>query len=197
MRNLLKRQSITTSKDRVKKLFNYFFRNGGKGILEGVLTLIILISFVALCSLVYYEVRPMRTADIKVPVATDKANYYAGQEIRGIFFGEVYYNGTVQVLREVFCANYQGFVLPPTALTDQGNGIVTAQSRARVLEGETIAIGFLPKDIPLGNNCILRFTNIYTINTPFGERKEEYRYYTQNFSIITEERRHILDDPNQ
>jgi hypothetical protein len=34
---------------------------------------------------------------------------------------------------------------------------------------------------------------VYNIQTPFGIRHEEYQYYTQNFSIITKERRDQLD----
>ena len=51
----------------------------------------------------------------------------------------------------------------------------------------------MPKDIPIGSNCVIQFTNVYNIPTPFGTRHEEYKYYTQNFSIVTKETREKLD----
>jgi len=151
----------------------------------------IIFGLLALVALIYYQARPMKLADIKVPVATDKASYYAGQEIGGIFFGETFYDGNVKILREVFCTNYKGIIDPPANGAD-GNFFDTI-TKPRKLEGNTIPIGLLPKDVPTGSNCVIQFTNVYTIQTPFGVRHEEYQYYTQNFSIISKERRQQLD----
>lgn len=145
----------------------------------------------ALLSLVYTFASPLKLADIKVPVATDKASYYAGQEVSGIFFGETYYKGSVRILREVFCSNYKGIIKPP-AEAAAGDFFAT-QATARKLEGDTLNIGTLPSNVPVGSNCVIQFTNVYDIQTPFGVRHEEVQYYTQNFSIITQERRQQLD----
>lgn len=152
----------------------------------------ILVGVLALLALVYFYVVPIKLADIKVPVATDKASYYAGQPIKGIFFGDIFYKGEVRILREVFCANNYHRVIQPPAESAVGEFFST-QSRAHKLEGVTVPIGSLPDDVPLGANCVLQFTNVYDIKTPFGTRHEEYQYYTQNFSIITKERRLELD----
>ena len=40
---------------------------------------------------------------------------------------------------------------------------------------------------------MLQFTNVYEIQTPFGLRRVEYQYYTQNFSIVTRECRQQLE----
>lgn len=151
----------------------------------------IMFGTLALLSLVYTFARPIKLADIKVPVATDKASYYAGQEVGGIFFGETYYTGSVRILREVFCSNYRGVIKPP-AESAAGDFFAT-QATPRKLEGQTLRIGLLPKDVPVGSNCVIQFTNVYDIQTPFGVRHEEVQYYTQNFSIITQERRETLD----
>lgn len=151
----------------------------------------IFVGIMALLALLVYQLIPVKLADIKVPVATDKASYYAGQDIGGLFFGEIYYNGEVRVLREVFCKDYRGVIKPPSQ-SAVGDTFST-QSRPHKLEGQSVPIGTLPTDIPLGSNCVLQFTNIYEIKTPFGTRHEEYQYYTQNFSIITKERRLELD----
>ncbi len=153
----------------------------------------IVFGILALVSLLYFFARPIKFADIKVPVATDKASYYAGQPIKGILFGEIYYNGEVRILREVFCAdNYHRTIKPPAESAVDGDFFAT-QSRPHKLDGVTIPIGTLPDDVPLGANCVLQFTNVYDIKTPFGTRHEEYQYYTQNFAIITKERRMQLD----
>lgn len=149
------------------------------------------IAALTLVALVLFYVMPVKLASIKVPVATDKASYYQGQDVSGIFFGETYYTGEVRVLREVFCKNYKAVIDPPEVAAD--GDFYATQGRPRVFEGETIPIGRLPKDIPVGSNCVLQFTNIYNIQTPFGVRHEEYKYYTQNFAIITEEQRNELD----
>lgn len=151
----------------------------------------ILVGIVALVALLYFNVRPIKFADIKVPVATDKSSYYPSQPISGIFFGETYYDGNVKILREVFCTNYKGIIAPPKAASD-GNFFDTI-AKPRQFNGNTIPIGNLPADVPVGQNCVIRFTNVYNIQTPFGVRHEEYQYYTQNFSIITKERRDQLD----
>src|ERR1044072_2284841 len=70
------------------------------------------IGVIALLSLVWLYVRPIKVADIKVPVATDQASYYPGEDISGIFFGEIYYKGEVRVLREVYCKNYHDVIAP-------------------------------------------------------------------------------------
>lgn len=151
----------------------------------------IVIALLALVALIIYNIIPIRTADIKVPVATDKSSYYPGQKIGGIFFGEVWYKGEVRILREVFCKNYRGIISPPK---EQSVGdLFSTSSTPKKLEGESVTIGNLPKDIPIGLNCVLQFTNIYRINTPFGDRHEQYQYYTQNFAIISKERREQLD----
>lgn len=151
----------------------------------------LLIGLLALFALIYYQVRPLQLADIKVPVATDKSSYYPGQKIGGIFFGETFYDGNVKILREVFCTDYKGVIKPPAEAAD-GNFFDT-QAKPRKLEGNTIPIGTLPDDVPLRSNCIIRFTNVYLINTPFGVRREPYEYYTQNFAIISKERNDQLD----
>lgn len=149
------------------------------------------IGVVALIALVWLQVRPVKTANIKVPVATDQASYYPGEEISGIFFGDTYYKGEVRVLREVFCKDYKGVIKPPAGAAD-GNFFSTIGT-PRHLEGQTIIVGNLPENIPVGSNCVLQFTNVYEIPTPFGPRKLEYQYYTQNFSIVTRERRQQLE----
>jgi hypothetical protein len=145
----------------------------------------------ALVALVYFNVVPIKLADIKVPVATDKSSYYPEQAVSGIFFGETFYDGNVKILREVFCTNYQGIIKPPAEAAD-GNFFDTT-TEPRTFNGNTIPIGNLPANVPVGQNCVIRFTNVYNIQTPFGIRHEEYQYYTQNFSIITKERRDQLD----
>jgi hypothetical protein len=152
----------------------------------------IIIGIIALVSLLFYYTIPMKFADIKVPVATDKSSYYPSQEVGGIFFGEIFYNGEVRILREVFCANYHGIITPPDNATVDGN-FLGWQSKARKLNGTTIDIGVLPEDVPVGANCVIQFTNVYNIQTPFGIRKEEYQYYTQNFSITTKEKRNAIE----
>lgn len=149
---------------------------------------IMIIALIALGGLIYYQVRPIRTVDIKVPVATDKASYYPGQEASGIFFGEVYYNGKVEVLREIYCKNYKGIIK-----TDEGADIFRGISRPIKLEGDTRVIGKIPMNAPIGANCVLQFANTYAISTPFGTRHITVTYYTQNFSIVTEGRRKQLD----
>lgn len=151
----------------------------------------IVFGILALVSLLYFFARPIKFADIKVPVATDKSSYYAGQEVSGIFFGETFYDGNVKILREVFCTNYKGVIKPPAESAD-GN-FFNSIGKPRKFDGNTIRIGKLPDDVPTGQNCVIRFTNLYTIQTPFGTRHEEYQYYTQNFAIITKERREQLD----
>lgn len=151
----------------------------------------IMIGLFALVALLFFNVRPIKFADIKVPVATDKSSYFAGQSIAGIFFGETYYDGNVKILREVFCTNYKGVIKPPAEAAD--GDFFDTQAKPRRFEGNTIAIGILPADVPVGSNCVIRFTNVYNIQTPFGLRHEEYQYYTQNFSIISKERRQQLD----
>ena len=154
-------------------------------------TVAIIIGTVALAALLYFNIVPIKLADIKVPVATDKSSYYAGQQVGGIFFGETYYDGNVKILREVFCANYHGIIKPPAEAAD--GDFFSTIAKPRQLNGDTVPIGKLPDDVPVGQNCVIRFRNVYNIQTPFGVRHEEYEYYTQNFAIITRERRMQLD----
>lgn len=144
------------------------------GITFGTIALIILI----LC-----QIYPIKFADIKVPVATDKDQYSPSQQVDGIFFGDIYYNGEVKILREIFCANYHA-VIEPAVADDENDDFQLWQSKARKLDGVTVTIGVLPANVPIGQNCVIQFTNVYTTQTPFGIRHDEYQYYTQNFSII-------------
>lgn len=137
------------------------------------------IALVALLALIYFYVRPVPTVDIKVPVATDKAEYQPGEEVSGIFFGEVYYSGKVDIVRDVFCKDYRGRIL-----TDQGDEIFSGASVPAKLEGTTRRIGNLPSDVPVGQNCVIQFVNTYHIETPFGDRVISNAYYTQNFMIV-------------
>lgn len=149
------------------------------------------IALLALFVLIWLYVRPIKVADIKVPVATDQASYYPGEEISGIFFGEIYHKGEVRVLREAFCKDYSNIIVPPEQA--RNGDFYDTQSIPRKIEGLNVNIGVLPKDIPVGSNCVLQFTNVYNIQTPFGQRHVEYQYYTQNFSIVTKERRQQLE----
>lgn len=149
------------------------------------------IGLIALLALIWLYVRPIKVADIKVPVATDQASYYPGEEISGIFFGEIYHQGEVRVLREVFCKNYRDIIAPPEQA--RNGDFYDTQSIPRKIEGLSVNIGQLPKKIPVGSNCVLQFTNVYEIQTFFGIRRIEYQYYTQNFSIVTIERRQQLE----
>lgn len=151
----------------------------------------IFLALCALAALIFYNVVPIRTADIKVPVATDKSSYYPGQNISGIFFGETYFKGEVRILREVFCKDYKATIAPPSG--NAFGDFFSTQTEPRKFEGQSVYIGKLPADIPIGLNCVLQFTNVYVIHTPFGERTERYQYYTQNFAIISKERRDQLD----
>jgi len=162
-------------------------------IVNAITVMAFVLGILALLTLVYYFVRPIRTADIKVPVATDQATYAAGDPIAGIFFGEIFYDGEVRVLREVFCSNNYKRILsvPPEAEVDKD--FYSSQSVARVIVGLQVPIGNLPNDIPVSSNCVIKFTNVYRIVTPFGIRRLEYNYYTQNFSIVSDDRRQQLD----
>lgn len=160
--------------------------------LTNVLTILAFtVGLVALFTLIWLYVRPIKTADIKVPVASDQASYHPGEEISGIFFGEIFYKGEVRVLREVFCKNYRGIIEPPASA--KNGDFYDSQSIPRKIEGLSVTIGLLPENIPVGSNCVLQFTNVYQIQTPFGIRRVEYQYYTQNFSIVTKERRQQIE----
>lgn len=152
-----------------------------------------IIGLITLGLLIWFYVRPIPTADIKVPVATDQATYSPGEDIGGLFFGEIYYKGEVRILREVFCSKDYKRVLPVPADSLAPGGFYATQSEPRVLEGTNVPIGVLPDDMPIGANCVIKFTNVYRINTPFGLRVLEYNYYTQNFAIVSDERRQQLD----
>lgn len=160
-------------------------------IADPILTVIPIIAIILLFALIYLYVRPIKTADIKVPVATDQASYAPGDQVSGIFFGDTYYIGEVRVLREVFCKDFKGIIEPPNG-SKYGNFFST-QGKKRHLEGQSVMVGMLPKDIPVGANCVLQFTNVYEVQTVFGIRRIEYQYYTQNFSIVSVQRRQQLD----
>ena len=162
------------------------------GSITNVLTILAFtIGVLALFALIWVQVRPIKVADIKVPVATDQASYYPGEEISGIFFGEIYHRGDVKVLREVFCKDYKNVIAPPESA--RNGDFYDTQSIPRKIEGLNVTIGLLPADIPVGSNCVLQFTNVYDIQTIFGSRHVTYQYYTQNFSIVTRERRQQLE----
>lgn len=160
-------------------------------VFDAVTIAAIVFGMLALFALIYYQARPLKLADIKVPVATDKASYNPSQEIGGIFFGETFYTGDVQILREIFCKNYRGVIK-----ADGGGELFRTQARPQKLEGETIRIGILPDDVPIGSNCVIQFTNIYDIQTPFGVRHQTVLYYTQNFTIVSKEEREQRDESN-
>lgn len=150
-----------------------------------------LFAALALLALIWYQVRPIQTVDIKVPVATDRSAYAPGEQIGGIFFGEIFYEGNVKVLREVYCKDYLAVIDPPA--NAKNGDFYDTQSIPRKLDGLSVTIGNLPANIPIGKNCVLQFTNVYEIPTPFGTRRIEYSYYTQNFAIISQERRDLLE----
>lgn len=168
-------------------------RKHGKGfrIADAVFIITMLFAALSLLALLWYNVRPIKTVDIKVPVATDRSAYSPGETIGGIFFGEIFYKGDVRVLREVYCKDYKA-VIPPPPQARNGDFYDT-QSIPRKLDGLSVEVGKLPDNIPIGKNCILQFTNVYDIPTPFGTRHISYSYYTQNFAIISKERRQILE----
>lgn len=170
-----------------------FLRKHGVGarIADIAFIAIMVFTFIALLALMWYQLRPIKTVDIKVPVATDRSSYAPGEEIGGIFFGEVFYEGEVRVLREVYCKDYKNIIVPPE--NARNGDFYDTQSIPRKLEGLSVNVGHLPADIPVGKNCVLQFTNVYEISTPFGTRRIEYRYYTQNFAIISQERRDLLE----
>lgn len=171
-----------------RNLREYYRKN--RELLGRILNIVTIAAFVigliALGALIWQFTRPLQLADIKVPVATDRAVYSPGEPISGIFFGETYYEGELRVLREVFCREYKAVITPPSE--SAFGDFFSTQAQPTVLEGQSVVIGNLPDDIPVGLNCIIRFTNVYPIQTAFGVRHEEYQYYTQNFSIVTRER---------
>jgi hypothetical protein len=176
--------------DGVKKWLKAHKVNWG-GLLNALTVAAFTVGVIALFALIWLYVRPIKVADIKLPVATDQASYHPGEEISGIFFGEIYHKGEVKVLREVFCKNYRGIIAPPE--NARNGDFIDTQSIPRKIEGLSVNIGLLPANIPVGSNCVLQFTNVYDIQTPFGIRRIEYQYYTQNFSIVTRERRMQLE----
>lgn len=135
-------------------------------------------AFFALAALIYYNVYPIKLVDIKVPVATDRAFYQPGDRVNGVFFGEIFYTGRVEVYTDIFCAGYRAQMRG-----DDGKVVFSGNSRPVVLQGDTRYIGRIPDDVPVGKNCVIQFVNNYDIKTPFGTRHEERAYYTQNFYI--------------
>ena len=146
---------------------------------EKAVLFVILLAIFAFAVLLYYFNRPVKLVDIKIPVATTKAKYYPGQMVGGLFFGEVYYNGRVQILREVFCEDYQ-----ETIKTNDGDELFQGKSTPHKLTGTARDIGLLPANAPVGENCVIQFVNTYCLKTPFGPDCREVTYYTQNFEII-------------
>lgn len=158
---------------------------------DAVFLFTMLFASLSLVALIGYQVYPIKTVDIKVPVATDRSAYAPGEQIGGIFFGEIFYKGNVRVLREVYCKDYKAVIEPPASA--KNGDFYDTQSIPRKLDGLSVNIGNLPKNIPVGKNCVLQFTNVYEVPTPFGTRHIEYSYYTQNFAIISQERRNLLE----
>lgn len=182
------KNGFNATKGRVAKVFSgKFFAE----LMNALTVFAFMVGLLSLAALIWINVRPIPTANIKVPVATDKAQYQPGERISGIFFGDTYFEGEVRILREVFCKNYRGVILPPEQSAI--GQLFSTQARQRHLEGESVVIGNLPDNVPVGANCVLQFTNIYEIQTIFGVRHEEYQYYTQNFSIVTQDRSNQLD----
>lgn len=138
----------------------------------------IVVGFFALAALIYYNIYPIKLVDIKVPVATDRAFYKPGERVNGVFFGEIFYTGRVEVYTDIFCAGYRA-----PMRGDDGSVVFSGNSRPVVLQGDTRYIGRVPDDAPVGKNCVIQFVNNYDIKTPFGTRHEERAYYTQNFFI--------------
>lgn len=163
-----------TIKEYIKKK-----RIDNRNLIDLVFLVLMVAGVLALSALIYFYARPIRTVDIKVPVATDKAEYYPEQEVSGIFFGQIFYEGRVEILRDVFCKNYRG-----TIKTDEGDDIFKGTSKPNKLEGATRRIGKIPSDVPVGENCVIQFLNTYNIQTPFGNRQIVVDYYTQNFKIV-------------
>lgn len=167
----------------------------GKSVLRSNIDTIFLslmvIAFAFLGALIWYNVKPIKLLEIKVPVATDQSSYSQGEEISGLFFGENYYTGHVKILREVYCKNYKGVIKPPAEGAD--GDFFSTRVEPFKYEGVSRRIGNLPLEVPVGSNCVLKFLNIYELQTPFGVREETVEYHTQNFAIISKERRAILD----
>lgn len=184
-------QSLKLQLNKVKAWFNSRQKFSWGGLFNSLTIAAFTLGVIALLALIWLYVRPIKTADIKVPVATDQSSYHPGEEISGIFFGEIHYRGEVRVLREVFCKNYHDVIAPPESA--KNGDFYDTQSIPRKIEGLSVTIGLLPEKIPVGANCVLQFTNVYQIQTPFGIRRIEYQYYTQNFSIVTKERRQQLE----
>lgn len=130
--------------------------------------------------LIFYQVRTIKTADIRTPVLIDRSTYYAGQTIIGTFFGEIYWTGAVQVERKVFCDGYSAYI--PDDRT--GNNVFNGVSRPHKLEGVTSRIGLLPADVPIDKHCVVEFVNGYNYETPFGTRHLSITYYTQGFTVV-------------
>lgn len=160
-------------------------------VIDAVTVAIMGVALLLLASLIWYNVRPLKLLEIKVPVATDQSSYSQGEEISGLFFGEGFYTGHTKILREVYCKNYKGVIKPPPASAD--GDFFSSRVEPTKYEGTSRVVGNLPDNVPVGSNCVLKFLNIYEIQTPFGVRKETVEYYTQNFAIISKERRAILD----
>lgn len=170
------------------KLHNIKRRQAMRSFGDKLTILGIVIGVVALLALIFFQVRPIKTVDIKVPVATDRSSYYPGQQVSGIFFGDVFYEGRVEVLRDVYCKNYKSVIK-----TNDGDSIFRGTSKPSHLDGTSREIGQLPDKIPVGSNCVIQFANTYHIGTPFGDRTITKTYYTQNFAIISYGRRLQLD----
>lgn len=134
----------------------------------------------ALVALVYFQVRPFDPIYIKVPVSTDKTEYFPGQDVSGLFFGEVYYSGETRITRKIICPHFRADIPDPNT----GKRVVDTVNRPHKLDGVAAYIGKIPSDSPVGEQCIIEFNNHYDIRTPFGSRPYDYTYYTYGFAII-------------
>ena len=151
-------------------------------IADRVTIIAMVIALLALGALIYYQVRPIKTLEVEVPVLIDKAEYGRGEFIKGTFFGEVTFTGPVTTSRRLVCGNTQ---IPMNNSNDL-DSFFDAVSIPRKLNGETITIGQVPATAPVGARCLVQMINVYDINTPFGNRHVEKPYYTLSFIIKAE-----------
>lgn len=143
---------------------------------------VMVIALIALGALVWYQVRPIKTLEVEVPVLIDKAEYGRGEFIKGTFFGEVTFTGPVTTSRRLVCGNTQ----IPMENSNDLDSFFDAVSIPRKLNGETITIGQVPATAPVGARCLIQMINVYDLNTPFGNRHLEKPYYTLSFIIKAE-----------
>jgi hypothetical protein len=155
------------------------------GIVAGAVLLLLIISAS------YLRAVTTRLLDIKVPVATSKAKYAPGAPISGLFFGEVFYSGQANVTRRVVCDSYSQ---PLDDFDSDPNNVVENPSKPRKLTGDARQIGYLPDDVPVGENCIIEFNSNYCVPYLFGCANRDVPYFTQSFEIVSQEE--AQKDPN-